>query len=390
MRFQSYFNTAVTLIQGYNGTQPLVHYLKAYFAQEKKHGAKDRKYISHLCYSYYRLGHALKELSVKDRLKIALFFAEKTPGYWSGLFKPDWINNWDPLLEQRVAFIEQLYPVFSIHHIYPWKEEISRGIDLSLLSFGEFTQPDLFIRIRPGHEKKVREKLRMSEILFDELSDTTLAFTNGTKLDTVLEIDSEAVIQDLNSQRVRLLFPADLPSPVRIWDCCAASGGKSILAVDHFSKVSLTVSDARNTILHNLRQRFLKAGIENYTSFLADLSVSTFTFNDDPFDLVICDAPCTGSGTWSRTPEHLAFFSTDKITLYTALQRKISKNVAKAVKPGGYLLYITCSLFKRENEEIVEHLLEENNALELVFQQLMTGYEQKSDTMFAALLKRKV
>ena len=116
------------------------------------------------------------------------FFAEKTPGYWSGLFKPDWINNWDTLLEQRVAFIEQLYPVFSIHHIYPWKEEISRGIDLSLLSFGEFTQPDLFIRIRPGHEKKVREKLRMSEILFDELSDTTLAFTNGTKLDTVLEI----------------------------------------------------------------------------------------------------------------------------------------------------------------------------------------------------------
>lgn len=389
MRFQSYFNTAISLIQGYNGSQPLVHYLKAYFSQEKKHGAKDRKYIAHLCYSYYRLGHALKELSLKERLKIALFFAEKVPGYWSGLYKPDWIKNWKEDLEQRVAFVEQLYPVFSIQHIYPWKDEISAGIDLPLLSIGEFTQPDLFIRIRPGFENTVRAKLQEAEIVFQELSDTTLAMPNGTKLDTVLEIDKEAVIQDLNSQRVRLLFPTQLPEPVRVWDCCAASGGKSILTYDHLGKLSLTVSDARSSILYNLKQRFSRAGIQQYESFIADLSVSTFNFTGEPYDLVICDAPCTGSGTWSRTPEQLAFFSTDKITLYTALQRKISQNVAKAVKPGGYLLYITCSLFRRENEEIVKQLLEENDSLELVIQQLMTGYQQKSDTMFAALLRRK-
>jgi 16S rRNA (cytosine967-C5)-methyltransferase len=389
MRFQSYFNTAVSLIQGYNGSQPLVHYLKAYFAQEKKHGAKDRKYITHLCYSYYRLGHALKELTVKERLKIALFFAEKTPGYWSGLYKPDWIKNWKADLEQRVGFIEQLYPVFSIQHIYPWKEEISAGIDIPSLSLGEFTQPDLFIRVRPGFEKIVRAKLTEADIPFQELSDSTLGLSNGTKLDNVLEIDKEAVIQDLNSQRVKLLLPAQLPTPVRIWDCCAASGGKSILVHDHLQQVSLTVSDARSSILHNLKQRFDRAGIDKYESFIADLSVSTFTFKGEPYDLVICDAPCTGSGTWARTPEQLAFFSTDKITLYTALQNKISQNVAKAIKPRGYLLYITCSLFRRENEEVVKNLLEKNDAFELVMQQLMTGYQQKSDTMFAALLRRK-
>lgn len=388
MRFQSYFNTAVSLIQGYNGSQPLVHYLKAYFAQEKKHGAKDRKFISHLCYSYYRLGHALKELTVKERLKIALFFAEKTPGYWSGLYKPDWIKNWDTDLAQRVAFIEQLYPVFSIQHIYPWKDEMSEGVELPALSMGEFTQPDLFIRVRPGFEQVVRTKLQDAEIPFEELSDSTLALSNGTKLDNVLEIDKEVVIQDLNSQRVKLLLPAQLPSPVRVWDCCAASGGKSILVHDHLQKISLTVSDARTSILHNLKQRFDRAAIHRYDSFVADLSVSTFVYTGDPYDLVICDAPCTGSGTWSRTPEQLAFFSTDKITLYTALQRKITKNVSKTIKPGGYLLYITCSLFRRENEEIVKQLLEQDHSLELIVQQLMTGYHQKSDTMFAALLRR--
>lgn len=391
MRFQSYFNTAITLIQGYNGTQPLVHYLKQYFSTEKKHGAKDRKYISHLCYCYYRLGHALKELTLKERLRIALFFAEKTPGYWSGLYKPEWIKNWQPEFIDRIAFVEQLYPVFSIQHIYPWKDEISAGVDVVELCYAQFTQPDLFIRLRPKMEEQVKAKLSAAEISFQEVSDICLALANGTKLDAVLSIDKEAVIQDMNSQRVKDFFPTEIKSsPVKVWDCCAASGGKSILAVDTFSKIELTVSDTRNTILQNLSQRFERAGIKKYTSFLADLSTSTFQINQPDFDLVICDAPCTGSGTWSRTPEQLAFFNTDKITLYTVLQKKISQNVVRAIKPGGYMLYITCSLFKRENEDIVQQLLNHNDSLELIKQDLLKGYHQKSDTMFVALLKRKV
>lgn len=390
MRFQSYFNTAITLIQGYNGVVPLVHYLKQYFSTEKKHGSKDRKYISHLCYSYYRLGHALKELSVKERLRIALFFAEKAPGYWAGLYKTDWIKNWSEDLVERVAYVEQQYPVFSIQHIYPWKDEISFGVDQATLCYAQFTQPDLFIRIRPGKEALVKEKLRTAEIPFKETGNDSLALANGTKLDTVLQIDEEAVIQDLNSQRVKQFFPEKLnQSPVRVWDCCAASGGKSILATDYFKQIDLTVSDSRSTILQNLVTRFERAKITGYKSFQADISTSTFTPPENGFDMVICDAPCTGSGTWSRTPEQLFFFGSDKITLFTTLQKKISHNIAKAVKPGGYLLYITCSLFKRENEDVITYLLAENDSLELVQQELLTGYNQKSDTMFVALLRKK-
>ncbi len=153
--------------------------------------------------------------------------------------------------------------------------------------------------------------------------------------------------------------------------------------------IDLTVSDARSTILHNLQARFERAKISQYNAFQADLSTSTFKTTDKAYDLVICDAPCTGSGTWSRTPEQLYFFGTDKITLFTALQKKISHNIIKAIKPGGYLLYITCSLFKRENEEIVSLLLAENESLVLVKQELLKGYHQKSDTMFAALIQVK-
>ena len=54
MRFQSYFNTAISLIKTYDGSIPLQHFLKQHFSQHKKHGSKDRKFITHLCYCYYR------------------------------------------------------------------------------------------------------------------------------------------------------------------------------------------------------------------------------------------------------------------------------------------------------------------------------------------------
>ncbi len=390
MRFQSYFNTAVSLIQGYNGTQPLVHYLKQYFSQEKKHGSKDRKYISHLCYCYYRLGFALKELSIKDRLKIALFFAEQEPGYWGYLYKADWVKNWHADIRERIAFIEQVYPVFTIQHVYPWREELSREVDPVALSIAEFIQPDLFIRLRPGKHQQVLAKLNEVGIPYEQPTEDTVSLANGTKLDNLIQLDSEAVVQDRSSQEVANFLPAYTgQNKIHIWDCCAASGGKSILAYDRYQgQVALTVSDTRMGIMHNLKERFKRAGIQEYQSFLSDLSQSSFTPRD-LYDLVICDAPCTGSGTWSRTPEQLSFFGADKITLYTALQLKISRNVAKAVKPGGCLLYITCSLFKRENEEMVNQLLASDQELELAQHALIPGYTNRADTMFAALIKRK-
>lgn len=197
-----------------------------------------------------------------------MFFAEKAPGYWNGLYKPDWIKNWSEDLIERVAYVEQMYPVFSIQHIYPWKEEISTGIDQADLCYAQFTQPDLFIRLRPGKEELVKQKLKTAEITFTEVGNASLALQNGTKLDAVLNIDEEAVIQDLNSQRVQQFFPSDITAkPTQIWDCCAASGGKSILVKDTLANIELTVSDARSTILHNLQARFERAKIGEYNLF---------------------------------------------------------------------------------------------------------------------------
>ena len=208
----------------------------------------------------------------------------------------------------------------------------------------------------------------------------------------MIEVNREAVIQDFNSQRVGELVPIEeLQKGARVWDCCAASGGKSIMIFDLISQIELTVSDVRQSIIHNLHSRFREAGIRRYNSFVADLTrPATLASSLAPatFDLIICDAPCSGSGTWSRTPEQLLFFKPEEINRYSNLQKSIATATLPYLKKQGYFLYITCSVFKKENEEVVRFIERHANG-ELLKMQLLKGYGMKADTMFAALFRLK-
>lgn len=391
MRFQSYFNTATALLQQYDGKIPLTHFLKNYFSLHKKHGSKDRKFIIHLCYCFYRLGNVLKNSPVEEKLKTALFICNAAPQEWNILFDELWLKNWSENLNVRIAFIKDIYPDFDIEHIFIWKDELSETIDVSAFSLSHLVQPDLFLRIRPGKEDVVKQKLAEHNISFQKVSASCLSLSNSTKIDTVLNIDEEVVVQDYSSQHIAeflLLIKSgiqSLKSGIEVWDCCAASGGKSILAKDVLGKINLTVSDVRPSILHNLEKRFEQAGIKNYHSIQADLSKNNvLPFRGRGFDLIICDVPCSGSGTWSRTPEQLSSFKKEKINEYTALQRKIITTPVQHLKQNGYFLYITCSVFKKENEENIA-FIRQQFGLQLMKQELLTGYEKQADTMFAAL-----
>ena len=97
--------------------------------------------------------------------------------------------------------------------------------------------------------------------------------------------------------------------------------------------------------------------------------------------------PCSGSGTWARTPEQISNFNSNQIAEFTQLQYLIVSNVIHHLEKNGYLLYITCSVFKAENEDIVEKL---TGHLKLVEKKYFEGYTNKADTMFAALFKKVV
>lgn len=384
-----YLSSAVSILQLYDGSMPLAAYLKQYFKANPKFGSKDRKHISHLCYVYFRTGHALGNTSISEKVKASLFICASGKEEWGPLFGEDWLDKWELDIEEKWKWLSEKITGTDQNNLFPWKDQLSEGIDAELFSMAHLVQPDLFLRIRPGRKGKVLEKLDANQMHYELINDQCIALPNASKVDGVLETDREVVVQDLSSQRIaEVLLPAIDDSAVTktVWDCCAASGGKSLLAYDLIKNIQLTVSDVRPSILRNLQERFTRAGIKHYHSFLADL---TTAFNNpfSDFKIILCDAPCSGSGTWARTPEQLRFFSSDKIDTYATMQRRISANVIPFLAKDGYLLYITCSVFRKENEDVVNHIAQQSN-MQLLNATLLKGYDRKADTMFAALFKK--
>ncbi|MEO5990959.1 MAG: methyltransferase domain-containing protein, partial [Ferruginibacter sp.] len=269
--------------------------------------------------------------------------------------------------------------------IFPYSSYISKDIDIKKFSLSFLQQPDLFLRIRPGKKYQVIKKLEDSTIDFKAEKDW-IRLGNSEKIDTLISLNKEAVVQDINSQKVFNFFEKfESKKEFNVWDCCAASGGKSILLYDRLKgKIKITASDVRTSILENLKIRFHKAGINIKKLFVANL-LKPFSI-EDKFDIIICDAPCTGSGTWARTPEQLYLFKKESIADYTQLQRKIIDNSMPALKPGGYFCYITCSVFADENEEIVKYISGKYE-VENVTNNYLKGYESKADTLFVSIFK---
>jgi 16S rRNA (cytosine967-C5)-methyltransferase len=276
----------------------------------------------------------------------------------------------------------------ALQDIFPWKDLLSDGIDYDAFCASFLVQPALFLRLRPGKTATVQQKLATGGIGYTVSGNDCLTLANASKTDEVIAFNKEAVVQDYSSQRIGEFLEGGNAKELKVWDCCAASGGKSILAYDKLKHINLTVSDVRESIIANLRKRFAEAGITQYKSFVADISIpdAALPFTPDP-DLIIADVPCSGSGTWSRTPEQLYYFDTAAIERYSTLQKKIVSRVVTYLKSGGQLLYITCSAFKKENEDVVDYLQQEF-ALEVIKMEVLKGYDKRADTMFAALLKK--
>jgi 16S rRNA (cytosine967-C5)-methyltransferase len=390
-RFLSYLNTAVQLITTYEGTAPFAQHLKQHFTKHKKHGSKDRKLIAQLCYCYFRLGKALGDLSVAEKVKTALFLCQPEVGPWAVLFSTDWLTNWSTETTERVAFVTAQYPSFNVLQIFNWSNTLSIVIEPEAFCISHLIQPAVFVRIRPGKQHKVQQQFQTQQIPYQQVTVDGIALEPSVKLETILQLDKDAVVQDLSSQQIAdylhtiksALSSDALRKGLKVWDCCAASGGKSILAKDVFQHLQLTVSDIRTTILHNLKQRFAAAGMGPYKMLEVDLTGSN-ELPDDRFQLIICDAPCSGSGTWGRTPEQLVHFKSADIAYYASLQRSIVTNAVQRLTDDGYLLYITCSVFKAENEQVVEYISNQLQ-LHLVSSGIIAGYEKRADSMFAAL-----
>jgi len=386
MKAINQLKTFQRILGDYPAETPLSKFLPGFYRQNKQMGSSDRRVASRLIYNYFRLGKALWNTPTEDRLMIAEFLCNTQINSFLQHFKPDWAACVGFTINEKIDLITKTYPDFKLDDVFPWVGQISPDIDKTAFLKSFFVQPDLFIHVHNGYDHLVKAELNKANILFKDEGNGCLALPNGTRLETIFPNQHWFEVQDYSSQQTANYFkPNQWDS---WWDACAASGGKSLLLHELEPNIKLVVSDIRESILANLDERFRSAGLLKYQRKQLDLTQNVDqTLHDYEFDGIILDAPCSGSGTWGRTPEMISQFATQKIEFFQRLQKTIATNVIRFLKPGKPLIYITCSAFKAENEDVVEYLVNECG-LKLESMGVLKGYQNRADTMFVARMVR--
>lgn len=165
-------------------------------------------------------------------------------------------------------------------------------------------------------------------------------------------------IQDEGSQLIALV--AGVKPGMRVLDFCAGGGGKTLaLAAMMHNKGNIVATDNDTRRLEKGRPRYRKAGIHNVElrSLEEEQNRKWLRRQKGTMDAVIVDAPCSSSGTWRRNPDLRWNFYGPSLEEIVTLQAQILERVADKVKPGGRLVYATCSLLREENEEQVEKFM---------------------------------
>ena len=386
-RYFSHLNTAESILRQYQGREPFAAFIKKFFAASRKYGSSDRRNISHLCYCYFRTGKILEEVEIPERIKAGLLLCSDEAGEMLKTLSPEYSQKVSLTAKEKLEFLNA-----RVEDIFPCVDELSTTIERDDFILSHFVQPDVYLRLRPGRESAVKKKLKDADIAFEEEGNSAIALLPSARIESLIDLDKEAIVQDLSSQRVGDFLLEGIkkvgidPGEIKtVWDCCAASGGKSILVSDLLGNIELTVSDVRESILANLHKRFRNAGIRKYDSFVADLTKENprVKVERESIDLVIADVPCSGSGTWGRTPEQLRYFDCKQIDEYVSRQERIVRNTYPYLRKGGLLLYVTCSAYARENEEQVRKF--EGDGMQVISTGVLKG--RRADTMFCGLVK---
>lgn len=177
----------------------------------------------------------------------------------------------------------------------------------------------------------------------------------------------EVEIQDEGSQLVAMLV--DARPGDRVVDFCAGAGGKTLaMAAGMTGKGRIVACDVNEGRLKRCAERARKAGLSNAeTRLLASETDRWVKRHKGGFDRVLVDAPCSGTGTWRRNPDARWRAEDEKgLDGLVALQGRILASAARLVKPGGRLVYATCSMLPEENEAQVEAFVAAHPAFRVV------------------------
>ncbi len=182
-----------------------------------------------------------------------------------------------------------------------------------------------------------------------DIAKTALQVLEGERKITTSQCYAEGWIELQDGSSQAAMEVLDVPEGARVLDYCAGGGGKA-LALAARVNGAFFAHDAAPQRMRDLPVRAARAGAE----------VRLVTQPEGSFDVVLCDAPCSGSGTWRRSPEAKWALTPTRLTELTEIQRQILSKAASLVAPGGLLAYATCSVLDAENQEVIGRFSRDN------------------------------
>ncbi len=193
-------------------------------------------------------------------------------------------------------------------------------------------------------------------------------------------------IQDRSSQLVAPYL--ELESEMLVGDICAGGGGKTLhLSALMKNRGKIIATDISAGRLANLEKRAERAGLKN-VEIIKDIA-EVFEKYSGQFDRLLIDAPCSGSGTIRREPEKKYRINVEMIRQMSKTQSEILDKAAILLKPGGKMVYATCSIFPSENRKSIDDFLNAHSGFELEAERSIMPYDLDSDGFYMARLTKR-
>lgn len=365
----------------FGDAMPADKFLGREFRSKRHLGSRDRAFITGTLFAFYRwFGWIRKAFGDRiyspDELPRMLLASLAADGYnppaaeiwcadsgidcefWRQLFEmPSPAKRFESFIEkfeknETAVSDADLFPHWIISELSP----CSRAELFQMLQI----RPPVWIRTQKCDTEFVLNDLQKHEITGDPHRNIPSAVKIENQKANLKELESYRKgcfeIQDFSSQCIGL---ACMPNPGdRWWDMCAGSGGKSLQLADIMNgKGVVTATDIREYILEELETRVRRSGFKNIRTAPWRDVLPESEFNR--YDGVLVDAPCSSSGRWRRNPEARWTLAEERLGELNNIQKKLLLKAADAVKPGGILVYGTCSLFECENSELIKSFLME-------------------------------
>ncbi len=403
--------------------------LARFLRERKELGSRDRRFISETIFSFFRYWGVLRfllpeeeaaqlaadgdvsKLSLLDTSRILLAAnmlchapdaIPEAVSVWCNHLRIKLPGMWD--FSSAGAFFKVEPQLWTVNNLLPdWvKDELDPAVNFDSVITAVQTRPPLWLRAQSNVEELMAELLRdgVPTIRHRKCLQALAVLDSRINLYTLDAFKKGRFeVQDLASQLIGLVCAPQ--SGERWWDACAGAGGKSLQLADLMHrKGTLVASDIREYKLADLKLRARRSGFPNITTKPWD-GKKLSPREQARFDGVLVDAPCSCSGTWRRNPDGRWLMTPAEIEELAALQTTVLKHASGGVKPGGVLVYATCSMFTKENLPVVQNFLAASPDFELEnFVNPLNGVnapgwvladmlENNSDSMFAARLRRK-